>query len=269
MTLPSLPPELMFPVVIAPPLAWALAAGPPFPAAALPPALRATRPTGRGVVVATIGIGRRCAAIGTDVDRRLVGDRAAVDRDVPALAALDRDLVARVATGVDVADADGAAVGIGRRGTAVPGCRIATGAIGATGPPVAVLLLPPLALAVAVPPSALMATVVALLTLPPLMRTLAAPPNKPLEPTTIRLPLLPPELMLPTLMVPPLAWAVAGPPFPAAALPPLPAAPPAPPVAVLLLPPLALAVPMPPSALRLTVVALETVPPLTATVRGP
>src|SRR5215204_5643078 len=124
-------------------------------------------------------------------------------------------------------------------------------------PPVAVLLLPPLALAVAVPPSALMVTVVALLTLPPLMRTLAAPPNKPLPPTTIRLPLLPPELILPTLMVPPLAWAVAVPAFPAAALPPLPPAPPAPPVAVL------------PSALRRTVVWLATVPPLMATVRGP
>src|SRR5829696_2799784 len=84
-----------------------------------------TRPTGGGVVVATIGIGRCRAAIGTDGDRRLVGDRATVDGDVAALATLDRDLVARVATRVDVADADGAAVGIGRRGAAVPGCRVA------------------------------------------------------------------------------------------------------------------------------------------------
>src|SRR5215204_968096 len=135
MTLPSLPPELMLPVVMDPPLAWALAS-PPFPAAAFPPLPPAP----------------------------------------PA-------------------------------------------------PPVAVLLLPPLALAVAVPPSALMVTVVALLTLPPLMRTLDAPPNKPLEPTTIRLPSLPPELILSTLMVPPLACAVAVPAFPAAAFPPLPPAP--------------------------------------------
>src|SRR5215218_11179336 len=83
------------------------------------------------------------------------------------------------------------------------------------------------------------------------------------------LPSFPPELILPVVIVPPLAWALASPPFPAAALPPLPPAPPAPPVAVLVLPPLALAVAVPPSALRRTVVWLATVPPLMATVRGP
>src|SRR5215218_10483581 len=131
-------------------------------------------------------------------------------------------------------------------------------------PPVAVLLLPPLALAVAVPPSALMVTVVWLETVPPSTETLPWLPW-----TAIWLPELPPELMLPVVIAPPLAVAVAGPAFPAAALPPLPVAPPAPPVAVLLLPPLALAVAVPPSALRLSVVWLATVPPLTATVRGP
>src|SRR5829696_7426569 len=131
-------------------------------------------------------------------------------------------------------------------------------------PPVAVLVLPPLALAVAVPPSALMVTVVWLETVPPSMATVPWLPW-----TAIWLPLLPPELMAPTVTVPPLACAVAVPAFPAAALPPLPPAPPAPPVAVLVLPPLALAVAVPPSALRRTVVWLATVPPLMATVRGP
>src|SRR3954471_21422582 len=127
-------------------------------------------------------------------------------------------------------------------------------------PPVAVLPSPPSALLVAVPPSALRDTLVWLLTVPPSTATFPWLPW-----TAIWLPELPPELMLPVVMVPPLAWAEASPPLPAAALPPLPSAPPAPPVAVLLLPPLALLVAVPPSALRSMVVWLETVPPSTAT----
>ena len=269
MVLPWLPPELISPTVIVPPLASEdrrrRRCRPPRRHRCPGP----TGATGRGVAVAAVGVGDRRAAVGADVDRRLVGDRAAVDRDVAALGALDHDRVARVAAGVDVADCDRAAIGIWpprRRRCRPP---LATVAVGPPAPPAAALPLPPLALATAVPPSALMAMVVVLRTVPPLMRTLEARPNKPPRPTTMVLPRLLPELMLPTVIVPPLACATATPPFPAAALPPLPTAPPAPPAAALPLPPLALLTAMPPSALRRSVVSLETVPPLIATLLGP
>src|SRR5688572_9207454 len=86
----------------------------------------------RDVAVAAVCVRDRGAAVGADVDGRLVGDRAAVDRDVAALDALDHDRVARVAAGVDVADGDRAAIGLGHRDSAVPGCRVATVADDAT-----------------------------------------------------------------------------------------------------------------------------------------
>src|SRR5215217_920937 len=119
-------------------------------------------------------------------------------------------------------------------GPPFPAAALPPAPVAPPAPPVAVLLLPPLALAVAVPPSALMVTVVWLETVPPSTATLPWLPW-----TAIWLPELPPELIAPTVTVPPLACAVAGPAFPAAALPPLPPAAPAPPGAGLLLPPLA------------------------------
>src|SRR5215216_215869 len=61
----------------------------------------ATGSTGRGVAVAAVSRGDRRATIGADVDRRLVGDRAAVDRDIAAVGIADHDGVATVSAGVD------------------------------------------------------------------------------------------------------------------------------------------------------------------------
>src|SRR5215212_6356837 len=81
-------------------------------------------------------------------------------------------------------------------------------------------------------------------------------------------PRLLPDLMAPMLMAPPLAWATATPPSPAAALPPLPRSPPGPPATALPSPPSALETARPPSALSVRVVSLLTVPPLIETLRG-
>src|SRR5215207_8680812 len=257
MTLPSLPPELILPVVMVPPLAWALAS-PPFPAAALPPAPPA--PPVAVLLLPPLALAVAVppsALMVTVVWLETVPPSTATLPWLPWTAIWLPSLPPELMLPVVIAPPLAVAVAV----PAFPAAALPPLPPAPPAPPGAVLLLPPLALAVAVPPSALMVTVVWLETVPPSMATF--PPWLPW--TAIWLPLLPPELMLPTLTVPPLAVAVAGPPFPAAALPPAPPAPPAPPVAVLLLPPFALAVAVPPSALMATVVALLTVPPSTAT----
>ena len=98
-------------------------ATPPLPAAASPPPRAPCH--GCGIAVAAVSTGDRGATVGTDVDRRLVGDRAAIDRDVAAVRVADHDRVAHVPTGVDVADAHRPAVGLGHRDPAVAGRRVA------------------------------------------------------------------------------------------------------------------------------------------------
>src|SRR5215208_2939319 len=82
-------------------------------------------------------------------------------------------------------------------------------------PSPATLPEPPLASEMAVPPLAETETSVTLETSPPLTRT---PPW--VLPTLIELPILPPLLTSPTNTVPPFAFDVATPPFPALAEPP-------------------------------------------------
>ena len=124
-------------------------------------------------------------------------------------------------------------------------------------PATAMLPSPPLARERAVPPSALRTIEVELRTLPPEMRVTAPRPNQPvpLRWTWMVLPRLLPELMSPTAIVPPFAFARAMPPLPAAAAPLLPAR------AMLSSPPFADERAVPPSALIAMVVSLRTLPP--------
>ena len=127
-------------------------------------AIRPAGAAGRRVAVAAVGSGDGRAAVGADVDRRLVGDRAAVDRDVAAwclpttmvLPTLPPELMSPTVTAPPLALA-----------TATPPLPAAASPplpFAPPAPPAAALPLPPLALETAVPPSALMARVVLLRT---------------------------------------------------------------------------------------------------------
>src|SRR5437763_6228817 len=69
------------------------------------------------VVVAAGGVGNRRPAIGRDVEGGGVGDRAAIHPDFAAEGVADPDGVAGITPAVDIAGADGAAIG-GRAGHA-------------------------------------------------------------------------------------------------------------------------------------------------------
>ena len=71
------------------------------------------------VVVAARGIRDRGAAVGGDAERSRVGDGAAVHPNVAAPRVTNADGIAGVATAIDVADSDSAAVGGSRRDSAV------------------------------------------------------------------------------------------------------------------------------------------------------
>src|SRR5215203_5500654 len=71
------------------------------------------------VVVPTGGVGDSSAAVGRDVQLSRVGDGTTVDSNRAAPGVTDTDGITSIATAVDVADGDHAAVGRRRRNSAI------------------------------------------------------------------------------------------------------------------------------------------------------